>query len=721
MTALLTIDGKSYSISSASGREGVGEHFRIRVRFVAESETPADLVGKDFELTLATRTDDALSLSGIVISASSTYQGGAQRLELLLGPEAEILTYGRDSRVYLQKTSVDIATEVLDRSGLAAARWSTQSTAPARPYTAQYLEDDWSFIERITREDGMYFFYDHDGGTTLVFADDSTAAPAVSGTFYHRVDHGMTVNARWVTSLATRLVSTTNAFATRDRDPLKPKLRVEGEAEEEDGRLAVYAWPARATTPSEASRRAKTSLDALRARRLVVTGKSESPSLRCGKIFEIGDGPLPSDLRELFCIALEWEFDVSGVFEFHFTAAPKATPYRLPLRPLARSPLGVETAFVRGASGQEIDADEHARVFAQPVWDRQGAADDTCSIRSRVGQPALARSMTIPRIGWGMLVGYQDDDVDRSWVMARHVDGTHPPPYKLPDEMTRTSWQTLTSPNDGSLSEIVFEDKRDAEQIVVVAARDMAVEIGDNEARTIGNRHVLEVTDSRTIKVGADDKLTVTGDQKTSVSGNEATTIEGSRSLTVKGKEEDSIRGSRTESTTKERTTDIGQNRTLVVGGTMTTSSKTTFTREVLKKHVVTAGGSWTTQVDGGLVMTTKGDSEETVGGARTQNGKDGIQTLVKGDFSDTVAAAHSVSAQGSVGESSKGKMQLSVGAALSATAPQIEILAESEITIACGGATITIKSSEVSIKAPALAISGPVISSSGAQVKHNP
>lgn len=718
----LTVDGRALPATEASGHEAVGEHFRVRVRARATEDVKAvDLVGKDFTLKLETRAGDVLEIAGVVVGAASTYRGGSELLDLELGPEAELLGQGQSSRVYLDESSVDVAKAVLSGAGVAEARWSIGGSPEARPYTAQYREDDWSFVERITREDGLYFFYDHDGGTTLVFADDSTNAPAVSGPFIHRTDHGTATTARWVSRIAARTVAVVNAFSTRDRDPLKPKLDVSAIEKEGGGELEVYAWPARAMTAGAAKARARTSLDALRARRVVVSGASESAEIRCGKVFEIDDGSVPAALRALFCVAIDWTIGPDGAFRLGFTAVPKATPFQLPLRPAARAPLGPETAYVRGADGQEIDVDEHARVFAQPVWDRDGKKDDTCSIRARVGQPALARSMAIPRIGWGALVGHQDDDVDRPWVMARLVDGTHPPPYKLPDNMTRTSWQTLTSASDGTLSEIVFEDKRDAEQISIRAARDMAVEIGDNEARTIGNRHVLEVAEDRTVTIDADDKLTVTKDQTTSVKGAETTTIEGSRSITVKGKEEDTVGGTRTEKTKADRTTDVGKKRTLTVGGAMSTKSKKTFTREVLKKHTVTVGGGWTTQADGGLVTTTKGDSDETVGGARTQNGKEGVQTLVKGDLKDTIAAAHSVTAKGSVGESAKGKMKLTVGAALTATAPSIEIVAESEITIACGGATITIKSSEVSVKAPTLAIAGPLVSSNGAQVKHNP
>lgn len=718
----LKIDGRELNAGSVIGREGVGVPFRLRVRAQGNHDKPSDLVGKDFALEVRSKHGETLSVAGVVVAAVSTYGGGGQHLDLELGPEAELLAHGQSSHVHLAMTSIEIAKAVMSRAAVTAARWTATGAAPKRPYTVQHRESDWAFIDRLTREDGLYSFYDHEGGTTLVFADDSTQATSVAKPFLHRTHHGLSTNEPWVSGLASRAVLVSDAFATRDRDALKPKLALEARAAEGEGTFEIYEWPARCSVVADAKARAKTALDALRAQRTVVTGESASLAIRCGTIFEIEEGPLPASLRKLFCIAVEYVVHAEdGDCRVQFTAVPSDVRFGLPRQRAARAPLGPETAVVRGAQGQEIDADAHAAVFVQPPWDREGKPDDTSVARSRAGQAGLGRSMAVPRIGWGMLVGHHDGDMDRPWVMARLVDGTHPPPYKLPDNMTRTAWQTLTSPSDGTLSEIVFEDKRDAEQITIAAARDLTVTIGDNEARTVGGRHVLDVGKDRTEKTEADDKLTVTKNQAATVKGAQSVVVDGSRSITVKGGESITVGGTLTEKTKADHTVDVGKDRTLTVGGTMAASAEKGFTREVLEDLSETAAGAWSTQADGGLVIATKGDASETVAGAKTLNGKEGVTTLVKGDLEDTVAAAHAVTAQGSIAESAKGKMKLTIGAAMSATAPEIEIVGESEITIVCGGSTITIKSSEVSIKAPLVTCTGPMIASSGAQVKHNP
>jgi type VI secretion system secreted protein VgrG len=716
----LSIDGTEYRLVSVAGKEAIGTHFRISARVVGTGEDdPKTFLGKPFELQLipgGTQTD--FTIKGVVLGVQSTLRLAKEELVFELGPEHELLAHGQNSYVYTAKSASDIVADVIERGGRAAAKWSA-ATPPVRDLCTQYRESDSAFIDRVVREDGVYWFYDHDSETTLTFADDASKAAAVAGSFLHRTEHGVKTDKAWVSSLRTRAVATTDKITTRDYDPQKPKLGLEGSAG--DGTHEVYEWPAATLVTGNVKTRATTGLDALRARKLVVTGRSEQLSIRCGKVITIESSSLASSLEKLFIIAIEWSLGEGGNPLVLFTAVPSTTAFRLPLQPRTHASLGVETSWVRGANGQEIDVDTNGDTFVQPIWDRNKKKDDTVTIRSRSGQMQMGRSMTIPRIGWGMLVGHREGDVDRPWIVARLVDGTHPLPYKQPDNMTQTAWQTLTSKSDGTLSELVFEDKKDSEKMSIHAAKDMHIDIGNDEARVVGNNRTLEVDKDRTETTQADEKLTVTSDQTTTVKGDEAITVEGNRSLTIKGKEDTTISGKRAEAVTKDRTVDVGKGRTLTVSGTMAASSKKGFTREVLKKATMNATAGWTTEADGGLVTTTKGDASETIAAARTSNGKNGLTVAVKGDFKDTIAAAHTVSTTGGASESAKGKSKLTVGAAMTAAAPEIEIVGESEITIMCGASTVTIKSSEVSVKTAALAVAGPMVVLNGAQVKHNP
>jgi type VI secretion system secreted protein VgrG len=60
------------------------------------------------------------------------------------------------------------------------------------------------------------------------------------------------------------------------------------------------------------------------------------------------------------------------------------------------------------------------------------------------------------------------------------------------------------------------------------------------------------------------------------------------------------------------------------------------------------------------------------------------------------------------------------VGGAFLANAPSIEIEADSEISIRCGAASITINGSSVEVKAPSLASPGAIITKQASQIHHN-
>ncbi|QGU86896.1 hypothetical protein GN242_06590 [Erwinia sorbitola] len=49
---------------------------------------------------------------------------------------------------------------------------------PAREFCVQYQKPDFSFIQRLTAEEGIFYYFEFDGGkNTLVYADDFAVLP----------------------------------------------------------------------------------------------------------------------------------------------------------------------------------------------------------------------------------------------------------------------------------------------------------------------------------------------------------------------------------------------------------------------------------------------------------------------------------------------------------------------------------------------------------------
>jgi type VI secretion system secreted protein VgrG len=704
-------------VSSVTGRVAMNELFTITVHATSPE---AALVGESFVLVVG----EDCHVHGIVTRVAAEKRQGDLHVTLDLAPEVFPLALGETSTVFQELSVVDIVKKVLTAAGVAASatKWSTSGTYDKRHYCVQRAESDWAFITRLLAEEGISYFFDlQEDSTILTFLDDTTKV-ASKGKVDYRTSFGVRPAAgeAWVGGLVTRDTISHDGALLRDRNHEKPALQLEGEAGPSTTRR-YYEWPGRFDLPADGTTRAKTLYESLVASSKIRSGTTGATPIACGHTFEMSEHPTPARNEKLFCIELTFRAnDTADSASFWWKAVPASTPFRAARRDAARSPLGPEPATITGAASKEVDVDASGRVFFQPIWDRVGKKDDKSSVRTRTAQAVLAESMMIPRVGFPMLVTHHDGDLDRPFTYARHTDGTHPTPYKQPDNLTRSAWQTLTSASDGTSTELRFEDKADAEEIYWNAAKDMAVSIGDNDAWTVGNDDLLDISGTRSTKIGADEKLTVTKDQTIDVKGNEKTTFDGARSLTVNGNESAKVDGDRTLDVSDDAVRDVVGKLALKVGKAMSLKTKRGLTREVMKKTTESSGGTWTTQTDSGLSVVVNGDGKESVTGARTDTGKRGVHTVVGGNLKEELNGL-TITAQGGFAEAVAGKLDMKATTGVTATGQKIEMEAKEEITIVCGKSTITLKSDGVEVNSAAITCTGPMIVNTGAQVKHNP
>ena len=212
-----------------------------------------------------------------------------------------------------------------------------------------------------------------------------------------------------------------------------------------------------------------------------------------------------------------------------------------------------------GPSGEEIYCDEYGRVKCQFFWDRLGEADENSSVWMRVMQMTAGSgfgTVMIPRIGWEVLVAFQNGDPDQPYVTGGLYNAQQMPPYSLPDFKTVSTIKTASSPGAEGFNELRFEDKQGEEQIFLHAQKNMDVRIGEDLHEQVARNHhhkveqdmVSEVANERHTKIGADDVAEVTGDMHLKVSGKQAVEITGSKSLGVSGDVIEEFGGSHSES-----------------------------------------------------------------------------------------------------------------------------------------------------------------------------
>ncbi|MCH8850000.1 MAG: type VI secretion system tip protein VgrG, partial [Chloroflexi bacterium] len=142
-----------------------------------------------------------------------------------------------------------------------------------------------------------------------------------------------------------------------------------------------------------------------------------------------------------------------------------AIPAETKFRPPRSTPLplihGSQTAIVVGPESEEIHVDAYGRVKVRFHWDQEEVVDENRSCWIRVSQGWAGGQygmMFLPRVGHEVIVSFLEGDPDRPIITGCVYNGDHMPPYKLPDEKTKSTIKTHGSPSADRFHELRFED-----------------------------------------------------------------------------------------------------------------------------------------------------------------------------------------------------------------------------------------------------------------------
>src|SRR5690606_38589492 len=173
---------------------------------------------------------------------------------------------------------------------------------------------------------------------------------------------------------------------------------------------------------------------------------------------------------------------------------------------------------------------EHGGIKVQFHWDREGQSDENSSCFVRVVQPWAGNGwgfVFLPRIGMEVAVNFVDGDPDRPMVVGCVYNGENVPPYGLPDDKTKSTVKTNSSPGGGGFNELRFEDAAGSEEIFIHAQKDFNEVVLNDHNTTVGN--------NQTNNVDVDQTQTVHGNQSETVDGNQDMSVGGNRTVAVTG------------------------------------------------------------------------------------------------------------------------------------------------------------------------------------------
>jgi len=626
--ALFTFEVKgapsSFRVVQCQGTEAISTLFEYTVHLVCKN-TDQRIIASDVlaqPAILTVRNEQGDTERYVHGTAVRFVQGEESErwthYTLTLRPQVWRLTLRQDCRIFQQQTVPDIIKAVLQGAGVPADNYRLPLYLSYEPrhYCVQYRESDLDFIERLMREEGIFYFFEHSADNHVMVLSDA---------YQIHVDIQDPAEIRYLrpTGLVpeeysvypftnTELIQT-GQVTLSDFNFEKPALNLQANQQHaSDQDLEVYDYPGRYPLPESGHRYANLRLEALQVRRSQANGSTDCRRFMAGHSFTLNQHPHP-EMNQRYVLTsvkisakqpqvLDEEAGDDGThYQADFQCIPAEIPFRVADDPGKTKPTisGVQTAIVVGPPGEEIYVDEHGRVKVQFHWDRNGQNNDLSSCWIRVSQLWAGEqwgAMFIPRIGQEVIVDFVNGDPDRPIITGRVYHGVNTPPYNLPAEKTKSTIKTRSSPGGtaDNFNELRFEDKKGEEQLYIhaeknqdnVVENDETTSVGHDRNEDVGNDEVITIGNNRTESVGKNEDITIGENRTESVGKNETINIAENRDRSVGKNESLTI--------AKDLTEDIGKNMTLTVGDDQKISIGKNLSIMVGKKTVIDAGDSLT-------------------------------------------------------------------------------------------------------------------------------
>lgn len=565
----LELDGEFLRVRHLDVREELGEPWRMTLEVMTNHPQfdPSRLAGAELTLHMLREDqanpaeNDGRFFHGVVTSTEYIGAfGEAYRARLLVAPSLALLDETRRSRVFQDATVVEIVQQVAEdvvrsRGGELDVSRLVRDYAK-RDYCVQYGETDLAFVQRVLSEEGITVAFEADASheRTVLYDEEDRFASVLR--HVEGLDDGpppQTVPVRGDRGELADL-ETIASFTWHHRVHAG-----HGELEQWDWKQASPGQLAASLEPEEVSPRHIGSFYVHGERRLQEDAGGDGPHLDDSvdrlqraqarvaleaNVFDASSnvmGMAPAATFELdghpdtelngpyYCIrathvadndAVELGAEGGSNYDNVFTCASVDQAY-VPTHRARPRIFGVQTATVVGPEGEEIHTDAYGRIKVRMHWDREqrDRADDTsCWLRvAHSWAGAGFGTQFIPRVGMEVLVSFLGGDPDRPVCVGAVYNGSHTPPYGLPDNKTQSGIKTQSTPGGEGFNELRFEDAAGKEEVYFHAQR--------NHTERVLNEHSQRVGATQSVSVGSDQTTSVGGKREVNVTGDQSVTI----------------------------------------------------------------------------------------------------------------------------------------------------------------------------------------------------
>ncbi|MGC2236676.1 MAG: type VI secretion system tip protein TssI/VgrG [Pyrinomonadaceae bacterium] len=558
-------------VNKLSASEGLSQLFSFEVELLHEEDKvgfaptvvkASSILGQAVTVTVEQRAGTTREFTGMVNQFSQgTRHARFSFYYATIVPHVWLLTQNFQSRIFQQKNVPDILKEVF--KGFEVS-WEIQGTFEPRNYCVQYRESDFDFASRLMEEEGIFYYFEHSGGThKMVVANTPQShrdCPSKSSIpFFVDVSRSQEDYITSIHNWQTDYQLQTGKVTLWDHNFQLPSSNLAADKPSifnigDNQKLEFYDFPGGYSRKydgiskdggEQASelqkifednrKTAEIRMQSLDVRHKTAAGTSDCSSMISGHRFTLTQHP-NSEINGKYVITTvvhEVEQNPTYVSDHDPSQPYKNTfeciahgagvpPYRPPRKTAKPVIYGTQTAIVVGPAGEEIFTDKYGRVKVQFNWDRQGKVDSNSSCWIRVAQSWASKKwgmMFIPRIGMEVVVHFLEGDPDQPIITGCVYNAETMPPYTLPDEKTKSTIKSNSSKGGGGFNELRIEDKKGSEQIFIHAEKNQDIRVKNDVMETILHDRHLIIENDQYEKVKKDKHLQVGGDQNEKIDG----------------------------------------------------------------------------------------------------------------------------------------------------------------------------------------------------------
>ena len=535
-----------------SGVETISEPFCFEVELLSTPEIQINvnsLVGERASISLELDPPGSSRFFNGIITSFETEGGNPDFIcyKLHLGPSLWLLTLNTQTRSFTNKNVLDIVQDVLHSYSIIPTL-DTHSSYVSMEYCTQYRETDLSFVNRLLRQHGVFYYFEHDKNShRMILSDDAAKLLPCPLQKSYTFQSGSPLAAAATGSVIMKFAakyqlvpgrykSWDYRFMPRERSDTTSRATVMmGQNEHQFHDYADSASAPMKTEKGDGSIRdlqkdlLTVQRESTEALAVQCHGTSTGKTLQAGFTFTLSRHP-DATLNQKYIItqvlhqASQYPSyrseDLEGeiAYQNSFSARPSGQPFRsAPQLPKPRVD-GVVSGVVVAPNDDAGQVDQYGRVCVRFWWDdpdRLPSSGNT-TVRARVSQTWAGGGYGTyfwPRLHDEVVIDFFEGDPDAPVIVGAVYNGKSRPPYSLPTHETRSGVYSRTWPSGSAerTSELRFEDKSGAEQIFFKAGRDMDQRTTNDHRRWVGGDDFSKHEGGRYEQIGKDLEQSVTG------------------------------------------------------------------------------------------------------------------------------------------------------------------------------------------------------------------